>query len=66
MSDHPSTPPRSDGYGGEVETVYRRDESGEVWQVVHTGDPEHGSVPIGEQCRCGWINFGVVLDRETE
>lgn len=30
------------------------------WWRVHVGPDEHETVPEGEQCRCGWINLGVV------
>jgi hypothetical protein len=46
-------------YGGEVEVVQWESETMEGWRISHTGDPLHDTVPIGEECQCGWINFGV-------
>lgn len=43
-------------YGGPIEV---RREDGWV-RMVHTGPDLHDEVPPGKQCRCGWMNIGIV------
>lgn len=49
-------------YGGDIKTVEVRNDDGLLlgWVVEHVGPDLHEQVPPGEQCRCGWMNLGVV------